>query len=62
MTAATGRLSFELPAHLEAAEPPEARGLTRHAVRMLVAERASGKLTHSTSAHSPPSSVRETSS
>ncbi len=46
-TPSQGRLSFDLPAHLEAAEPPEARGLTRDAVRMLVAER-SGHLTHST--------------
>jgi S-adenosylmethionine:tRNA ribosyltransferase-isomerase len=45
---ATGRLSFDLPAHLEAAEPPEARGLTRDAVRMLVAERGSGHLAHTT--------------
>jgi S-adenosylmethionine:tRNA ribosyltransferase-isomerase len=44
----TGRLSFDLPAHLEAAEPAEARGMTREAVRMLVAERSSGALTHST--------------
>jgi len=40
------RLSFDLPARLEAGEPPEARGLTRDAVRMLVAERESGRLTH----------------
>jgi S-adenosylmethionine:tRNA ribosyltransferase-isomerase len=45
---ATPRLSFDLPAHLEAGEPAEARGLTRDAVRMLVAERASGRLTHTT--------------
>ena len=42
----TGRLSFDLPAHLEAAEPAEARGLTRDAVRMLVAERGTGQLVH----------------
>ena len=35
---------FELPARLEAHEPPEARGLRRDEVRMLVAERASGRL------------------
>jgi S-adenosylmethionine:tRNA ribosyltransferase-isomerase len=46
--AGSDRLSFELPAHLEAAEPAEARGMTRDAVRMLVAERSSGALTHST--------------
>lgn len=43
-----GRLSFDLPVDLEAGEPPEARGLTRDAVRMLVAERSSGRLTHTT--------------
>ncbi|MCU1389748.1 MAG: Queuosine biosynthesis protein [Ilumatobacteraceae bacterium] len=42
------RLSFDLPAHLEAGEPAEARGLTRDAVRMLVAERSTGRLSHST--------------
>jgi S-adenosylmethionine:tRNA ribosyltransferase-isomerase len=42
-----GRLAFELPPHLEAAEPPEARGLTRDAVRMLVAT-GDGQLVHST--------------
>ena len=42
----TGRLSFDLPAHLQAAEPAEARGLTRDAVRMLVAERGTGHLVH----------------
>ncbi len=33
------RFTYELPADLEASEPPEARGLTRDAVRMLVAYR-----------------------
>ncbi|MCU1366074.1 MAG: S-adenosylmethionine:tRNA ribosyltransferase-isomerase, partial [Ilumatobacteraceae bacterium] len=42
------RLSFDLPAHLEAGEPAEARGLTRDAVRMLVVERSTGRLSHST--------------
>ena len=42
------RLSFDLPAHLEAAEPAEARGMTRDAVRMMVAERSTGSLTHTT--------------
>jgi S-adenosylmethionine:tRNA ribosyltransferase-isomerase len=43
-----GRLaSFELPAELEASSPPEARGLTREAVRMLVAYRGDGRLVHS---------------
>ncbi|MHB2029219.1 MAG: S-adenosylmethionine:tRNA ribosyltransferase-isomerase [Acidimicrobiales bacterium] len=42
MTAYTrdaARFSFELPPSLEASEPPEARGLTRDGVRMLVAHR-----------------------
>jgi S-adenosylmethionine:tRNA ribosyltransferase-isomerase len=52
------RLDFDLPPELEAAEPPEARGLTRDAVRMLVAERAPNDagapvLTHSTFALLP---------
>ena len=38
------RLSFTLPPDLEAAQPPEARGLTRDAVRMMVAFRSSGEL------------------
>lgn len=37
---------FELPARLEAATPPEARGLTRDAVRMMVAHRSDGGLEH----------------
>jgi S-adenosylmethionine:tRNA ribosyltransferase-isomerase len=44
----TARLAFDLPAALEASEPPEGRGLTRDAVRMLVAHRDTGSLTHST--------------
>ena len=47
-TDAGDRLSFELPPQLEAGEPAENRGLTRDGVRMLVAERATGKLTHTT--------------
>jgi S-adenosylmethionine:tRNA ribosyltransferase-isomerase len=39
-------LSFELPAHLEAAEPPEARGLERDQVRLLVARRRDDTITH----------------
>jgi S-adenosylmethionine:tRNA ribosyltransferase-isomerase len=35
---------FELPARLEAHAPPEARGLARDEVRMLVTERASGRV------------------
>jgi S-adenosylmethionine:tRNA ribosyltransferase-isomerase len=39
-------LAFDLPAALEAREPPEARGLTRDGVRLLVARRAGGTLEH----------------
>jgi S-adenosylmethionine:tRNA ribosyltransferase-isomerase len=35
---------FDLPPELEASSPPEARGLTRDAVRMLVADRSTGSL------------------
>ena len=53
MAPAAGRLSFELPPELEASVPPEARGVTRDAVRMLVAYRAEGRLVHSTFAELP---------
>jgi S-adenosylmethionine:tRNA ribosyltransferase-isomerase len=49
----TARLTFDLPPHLEASEPPEARGMTRDAVRMLVAHRDTGALVHSTFALLP---------
>jgi S-adenosylmethionine:tRNA ribosyltransferase-isomerase len=39
-------LLFELPAQLEAREPPEARGLARDEVRLLVATRHDGRLVH----------------
>ncbi len=38
--------AFELPSALEAHDPPEARGLTRDQVRLLVAERAGGRIRH----------------
>ena len=41
-------MAFSLPASNEAHEPPEARGLARDAVRMLVARRGGEELTHST--------------
>src|SRR5947208_1653298 len=43
-----GRLRFELPPELEASAPPEARGLTRDAVRMMVAYRSDSRLVHTT--------------
>ncbi|HEY1830458.1 MAG TPA: S-adenosylmethionine:tRNA ribosyltransferase-isomerase [Acidimicrobiales bacterium] len=39
-------LNFTLPAELEAPSPPEARGMTRDAVRMLVAHRSDSTLLH----------------
>jgi|HubBroStandDraft_1064217.scaffolds.fasta_scaffold53701_3 S-adenosylmethionine:tRNA ribosyltransferase-isomerase len=44
---------FELPPALEASSPPEARGLTRDAVRMLVAHRGDGSLVHATFSELP---------
>jgi S-adenosylmethionine:tRNA ribosyltransferase-isomerase len=44
MTAAS--LEFALPASLEAAGPPEARGVPRDGVRMLVSRAASGTVAH----------------
>lgn len=49
----SARLAFDLPRELEATEPPEARGLTRDAVRMLVARRGDLSLVHSTFALLP---------
>jgi len=40
------RAAFSLPPELEASAPPEARGLRRDQVRMLVVERLSGALEH----------------
>ena len=37
---------FHLPAELEAHDPPEARGLARDGVRMLVSRRSSGEIGH----------------
>lgn len=37
---------FTLPRELEASEPPEARGLARDAVRLLVSSRADDRITH----------------
>jgi S-adenosylmethionine:tRNA ribosyltransferase-isomerase len=44
---------FSLPAELEASIPPEARGITRDAVRMLVAYREQGQLVHTTFSELP---------
>jgi S-adenosylmethionine:tRNA ribosyltransferase-isomerase len=44
----TSGLAFDLPPALEASEPPEGRGLTRDAVRMMVAHRSDAGIGHST--------------
>ena len=38
--------AFELPAELEAREPPEERGLARDEVRLMIARRAAGTIEH----------------
>jgi S-adenosylmethionine:tRNA ribosyltransferase-isomerase len=38
--------AFELPEALEAAEPPEARGIARDEVRLMVATRSDGRIDH----------------
>ncbi len=50
---ATTPLSFELPPDLEAGQPPEARGLTRDAVRMMVATGEAATLEHTTFSELP---------
>ncbi len=52
-SAGQGPPQFDLPAYLEAGTPPEARGLTRDAVRMMVANRGDGSLVHGTFADLP---------
>jgi S-adenosylmethionine:tRNA ribosyltransferase-isomerase len=39
-------LSFDLPPELEAPSPPESRGMTRDAVRLLVAHKSDGTIVH----------------
>ncbi len=46
--AADDPLDFELPPELEAREPAEARGLPRDAVRLMVSDASSGRMTHTT--------------
>lgn len=41
-----GRLNFNLPSTLEASEPPEARGLARDQVRLMVSYRADNRIIH----------------
>jgi S-adenosylmethionine:tRNA ribosyltransferase-isomerase len=44
----TAALAFELPHALEATEPPEARGMARDAVRLMVADVQNEHITHAT--------------
>jgi S-adenosylmethionine:tRNA ribosyltransferase-isomerase len=46
-------LQFELPARLEAHEPPEARGLRRDDVRLLVVDKRAGRIAHARFADLP---------
>src|ERR1700692_2777864 len=39
-------VDFTLPAELEAHDPPEARGLARDGVRLLVSRRSTGEISH----------------
>ena len=39
-------LDFDLPANLEAGEPPEARGLGRDEVRLMVSRRSDDSIEH----------------
>ncbi|MEX2282682.1 MAG: S-adenosylmethionine:tRNA ribosyltransferase-isomerase, partial [Gemmatimonadota bacterium] len=43
---ASGPLEFELPAELSAQKPPEARGLTRDAVRLMVSRASDDSIVH----------------
>jgi S-adenosylmethionine:tRNA ribosyltransferase-isomerase len=46
-------LSFQLPPELEAAEPPEARGLSRDEVRLMVSYRSDDRVEHTRFCHLP---------
>src|SRR5262245_18763433 len=46
-TPRSARVALELPAELEASVPPEARGITRDAVRMMVAYGEPERIVHS---------------
>ncbi|HEV7722445.1 MAG TPA: S-adenosylmethionine:tRNA ribosyltransferase-isomerase [Iamia sp.] len=51
--AAPDRLAFPLPPALEAHEPPEARGLARDGVRLMVARRSEDQVVHSSFSRLP---------
>jgi len=48
MIAGFGELDFQLPPELEASEPPEARGLARDEVRLMVSYRCDDRVIHRT--------------
>ena len=49
----SGTLDFVLPQHFEAGEPPEARGLKRDEVRLMVSHRDGDRITHARFANLP---------
>ena len=51
-------MSFPFPPELEAAEPPEARGLRRDQVRLMVSNYSSGRVQHA-SFHNLPEFLTE---
>jgi len=53
VVAPTTRLRFELPPELEASVPPEARGITRDGVRLMVAYKSERRLVHANFADLP---------
>jgi S-adenosylmethionine:tRNA ribosyltransferase-isomerase len=53
MTMTATALAFDLPPALEATEPPEARGLARDAVRLMVAEAREDRIAHAVFAELP---------
>ena len=47
------RIAFDLPPELEAAEPPEARGLPRDGVRLMVSSDGGRRIEHARFSHLP---------
>lgn len=46
ISSAPDAFDFQIPAHLEAAEPPEARGLARDQVRLMISHRSDNTIIH----------------
>lgn len=53
MTTLAAGIEFELPEELAAHEPPEARGLSRDSVRLMISRVRNDEIVHSTFAHLP---------